>query len=105
MAAMLARQANREREPAQFIVTTFHPQIVGVADKIYGVSHTNRLSRWVARGVALLAQHADRGAQGVGVACDRIPRPDLSVLPHRVLPPPCFPTNAPFTVPTSAGST
>jgi structural maintenance of chromosome 3 (chondroitin sulfate proteoglycan 6) len=44
---MLARQANREREPAQFIVTTFHPQIVGVADKIYGVSHTNRLSRWV----------------------------------------------------------
>jgi structural maintenance of chromosome 3 (chondroitin sulfate proteoglycan 6) len=47
VAAMLARQANREREPAQFIVTTFHPQIVGVADKIYGVSHTNRLSRWV----------------------------------------------------------
>lgn len=42
---MLARQANSDREPSQFIVTTFHPQIVDVADKIYGVSHTNRLSR------------------------------------------------------------
>ncbi|PSC68878.1 structural maintenance of chromosomes 3 [Micractinium conductrix] len=45
VAKMLGRQAAREREPAQFIVTTFHPQIVNVADKIYGVSHTNRLSR------------------------------------------------------------
>ena len=31
--------------PAQFIVTTFHPQLVSVADRVYGVSHANRVSR------------------------------------------------------------
>ncbi|GAX82234.1 hypothetical protein CEUSTIGMA_g9662.t1 [Chlamydomonas eustigma] len=42
---MMRRQADEERNPAQFIVTTFHPQIVGEADQLYGVSHTNRVSR------------------------------------------------------------
>lgn len=29
---------------AQFIVTTFHPQIVEVCDKAYGVEHKHRIS-------------------------------------------------------------
>lgn len=47
VALMLKRQANDDRNPAQFIVTTFHPQIVAVADNIYGVSHRNRISNVV----------------------------------------------------------
>ena len=41
--------------PAQFIVTTFHPQLVSVADRVYGVSHANRVSRiaLVSKGDAL----------------------------------------------------
>ena len=47
VAQMLKRQANDVHNPAQFIVTTFHPQIVQVADNIYGVSHRNRISNVV----------------------------------------------------------
>jgi hypothetical protein len=68
VAAMLARQANREREPAQFIVTTFQPQIVNVADKIYGVSHTNHLSRCGAGGVARAAAAAAEAAAAAAAA-------------------------------------
>lgn len=45
VAAMLRRQADDARAPSQFIVTTFHPQLLQQADKIYGVSHTNRVSQ------------------------------------------------------------
>ncbi|KAG2481917.1 hypothetical protein HYH03_019126 [Edaphochlamys debaryana] len=45
VAAMLRRQAHDPRNPAQFIVTTFHPQIVNEADALFGVAHTNRISR------------------------------------------------------------
>lgn len=45
VAAMLKRQTFDDRNPTQFIVTTFHPQIVNVADNIYGVSHRNRISK------------------------------------------------------------
>lgn len=45
VAAILRRQANDARNPAQFIVTTFHPQLVMEADRLYGVSHTNRVSQ------------------------------------------------------------
>lgn len=45
VAAMLAQQTADEAQPSQFIVTTFHPQIIQQADKVYGVSHTNRISR------------------------------------------------------------
>lgn len=44
VAQMLHHQSHDDRNPAQFIVTTFHPQIVHVADNIYGVSHRNRIS-------------------------------------------------------------
>lgn len=42
-------QADDARNPAQFILTTFHPQFVQVADKMYGVSHQARISRFVPR--------------------------------------------------------
>lgn len=44
VAHMLKQQANDDQNPAQFIITTFHPQIVQVADKVYGASHRNRIS-------------------------------------------------------------
>ena len=44
VAHMLKEQANDDQNPAQFIVTTFHPQIVQVADRIYGASHRHRIS-------------------------------------------------------------
>ena len=47
VAQMIRHQANDDRSPAQFIITTFHPQIVSVADNIYGVSHRNRISNVV----------------------------------------------------------
>jgi len=45
VAKMLEKQMEDVRNPAQFIVTTFHPQLVNVSEKIYGVSHSNRISR------------------------------------------------------------
>ncbi|WPT12079.1 Structural maintenance of chromosomes protein 3 [Picochlorum sp. SENEW3] len=44
VAHMLQQQVNDDQNPAQFIITTFHPQIVQVADKVYGASHRNRIS-------------------------------------------------------------
>lgn len=37
-------QSADERNPAQFIITTFHPQIIEETDKVYGVAHQNRIS-------------------------------------------------------------
>jgi structural maintenance of chromosome 3 (chondroitin sulfate proteoglycan 6) len=34
-----------DKENTQFITTTFRPELVKVADKIYGVTHENRVSR------------------------------------------------------------
>jgi structural maintenance of chromosome 3 (chondroitin sulfate proteoglycan 6) len=45
VADMLRKQARDAKYPAQFIVTTFHPQIVTVADNIYGVRNNNRISK------------------------------------------------------------
>jgi structural maintenance of chromosome 3 (chondroitin sulfate proteoglycan 6) len=63
VAQMLRQQAHDARNPAQFIVTTFHPQIVGVADNIYGVSHRNRISQvtLVEREDALTFLQAEEG--------------------------------------------
>ena len=44
VAHMLMNQANNDENPAQFIITTFHPQIVEVSDHVYGASHRNRIS-------------------------------------------------------------
>jgi structural maintenance of chromosome 3 (chondroitin sulfate proteoglycan 6) len=40
MIRRLADMAN-----TQFITTTFRPELVKVADKLYGVTHKNRVSR------------------------------------------------------------
>ena len=45
VAALVARCAAAGEAPAQFVVTTFHPQLVAVADRVFGVSHVNRVSR------------------------------------------------------------
>ena len=37
-------QVEDEEHPAQFILTTFHPQIVQECNKIYGVTHQKRVS-------------------------------------------------------------
>ncbi|WIA11815.1 hypothetical protein OEZ85_011905 [Tetradesmus obliquus] len=44
VAQLLRRQADDERNPAMFVVTTFHPQIVSESDKVYGVMQSNRVS-------------------------------------------------------------
>eukprot|EP01024_Parvocaulis_polyphysoides_P046954 TRINITY_DN44506_c0_g1_i1.p1 TRINITY_DN44506_c0_g1~~TRINITY_DN44506_c0_g1_i1.p1 ORF type:complete len:150 (-),score=12.88 TRINITY_DN44506_c0_g1_i1:81-530(-) len=44
VANLLLKQSIDVDSPAQYIVTTFHPQIVEVSHKVYGVSHNNRIS-------------------------------------------------------------
>ncbi|CAD7703646.1 unnamed protein product [Ostreobium quekettii] len=45
VAQMLQKQSEDENNHAQFILTTFHEQLVHVSDHVYGVSHTNKISR------------------------------------------------------------
>lgn len=45
VAQLLRKQADDPRNPAQFVVTTFQPQIILVCDKIYGVTHKNKISQ------------------------------------------------------------
>jgi structural maintenance of chromosome 3 (chondroitin sulfate proteoglycan 6) len=92
VAQMLRQQAHDDRNPAQFIVTTFHPQIVAVADNIYGVSHRNRISNvvMVERADALeflsaeekkaaTAARAGAAAAGAAGAAAAAPRADEEV--------------------------
>ena len=65
------RSKAQVHKSAQFIVTTFHPQIVAVSDKTYGVEHRQRVStvHECEREVALRfvrndASHANRANQG-----------------------------------------
>ena len=44
VANLIQRQANSNSNPTQFICTTFRPEIVQVANKIYGISHQNKVS-------------------------------------------------------------
>ena len=43
--AMIKKQSMDERIQTQFICTTFRPELVKVADKVFGVSHKNRISQ------------------------------------------------------------
>lgn len=43
VAALIQRQANSEDNPAQFITSTFRPELVRVADRCYGISHQNKV--------------------------------------------------------------
>lgn len=44
VAALIQRQASSEDSPAQFITTTFRPEMVRVADRCYGISLQNKVS-------------------------------------------------------------
>lgn len=69
-------QASSEGEAqSQYIITTFHPQLVEIADKAYGVAHSNRVStiRSLSRDQALKfvkgdRSHGQRGGGGGGGA-------------------------------------
>ncbi len=41
---LIQRQARDRDSPAQFITTTFRPELVGVADKCYGIAMQNKVS-------------------------------------------------------------
>jgi structural maintenance of chromosome 3 (chondroitin sulfate proteoglycan 6) len=44
VANLIQRQANCEDNPTQFIVSTFRPELVAVANRCYGISHQNKVS-------------------------------------------------------------
>ncbi|EQC33662.1 hypothetical protein SDRG_08766 [Saprolegnia diclina VS20] len=44
VAALIHRQAHSEENPAQFITSTFRPELVMVADQFYGIGHQNKIS-------------------------------------------------------------
>lgn len=44
VANVIQRQTRSAQEPAQFIVTTFRPELVAVADECFGISHQNKAS-------------------------------------------------------------
>jgi structural maintenance of chromosome 3 (chondroitin sulfate proteoglycan 6) len=44
VANLIQRQASCEDNPTQFIVSTFRPELVAVANRCYGISHQNKVS-------------------------------------------------------------
>lgn len=44
VADLIKRQANDENNPAQFIVSTFRPELVAAANAWFGISHQNKVS-------------------------------------------------------------
>jgi structural maintenance of chromosome 3 (chondroitin sulfate proteoglycan 6) len=44
VANLIQKQASSQQNPAQFITTTFRPEMVAVADKCYGISLSNKVS-------------------------------------------------------------
>ena len=44
VANIISRQANDGQNPTQFIQTTFAPELVNVADHVYGVTYKNKVS-------------------------------------------------------------
>lgn len=46
VAQLIQRQAHSEDNPTQFIVSTFRPELVRVADQCYGISHQSKVSRF-----------------------------------------------------------
>jgi hypothetical protein len=73
VAALIQRQAASEESPAQFITTTFRPEMVRVADRCYGISLQNKVSSIdvLERETALefVRELQVRGAQGPDVSC------------------------------------
>ncbi|CAH0481351.1 unnamed protein product [Peronospora belbahrii] len=44
VAALIYRQAHSKESPAQFITSTFRPELVNIADKFYGIGYQNKIS-------------------------------------------------------------
>jgi structural maintenance of chromosome 3 (chondroitin sulfate proteoglycan 6) len=44
VATLIERQANSEDNPTQFVVSTFRPELVAIANRCYGISHQNKVS-------------------------------------------------------------
>ncbi|EEY67985.1 chromosome segregation protein, putative [Phytophthora infestans T30-4] len=44
VAALIHRQAHSKDSSAQFITSTFRPELVNIADKFYGIGHQNKIS-------------------------------------------------------------
>ncbi|CAI5738254.1 unnamed protein product [Peronospora farinosa] len=44
VAALIHRQAHSKESPAQFITSTFRPELVNIADKRYGIGYQNKIS-------------------------------------------------------------
>jgi structural maintenance of chromosome 3 (chondroitin sulfate proteoglycan 6) len=44
VATLIERQANSADNPTQFIVSTFRPELVAIANRCYGISHQNKVS-------------------------------------------------------------
>lgn len=44
VSSLIQRQASSAQNPAQFIVSTFRPELVSVANRCYGISHQNKVS-------------------------------------------------------------
>ncbi|KAG1686266.1 hypothetical protein DVH05_007040 [Phytophthora capsici] len=44
VAALIHRQAQSKDSPAQFITSTFRPELVNIADKFYGIGYQNKIS-------------------------------------------------------------
>ncbi|DAZ95519.1 TPA: hypothetical protein N0F65_001858 [Lagenidium giganteum] len=45
VAALIHRQAHSKENPAQFITSTFRPELVNLADKFYGIGYQNKISK------------------------------------------------------------
>ena len=46
VASVIQKQANSAENPTQFMVSTFRPELVQVANQCYGISHQNKVSRF-----------------------------------------------------------
>lgn len=46
VAALIQKQASSAEDPTQFIVSTFRPELVEVANRCYGISHQNKESNF-----------------------------------------------------------
>lgn len=44
VSTLIERQANSAENPTQFIVSTFRPELVSIANKCFGISHQNKVS-------------------------------------------------------------
>ena len=70
VANIISRQANDGQNPTQFIQTTFAPELVNIADHVYGVTFKNKVSSVdlidAEEGLAFLKMDSNQPAPEVG---------------------------------------